>query len=226
MSTPIAPSPATTRKVARFWPLVSGGIALVIGVVLGFIIFLRGNLPIEADAEWMEEVVEHRSPLWDAPAFVMNFVGGGWFSVALPLAIVAVFCVLRRFWSALYFALACVLSVAVVQLLKGLYVRPRPEDILVTSDIGSFPSGHSANAATLAVALAVIFWRVWIWAAGTVYVVLMMLSRTYLGAHWITDTIGGLLLGASIAVIVWAPFANKLRVERQRKDPDAPEPVE
>ena len=226
MSTPSAPSPATTRKVARFWPVVSGGIALVIGIVLGLIIFIRGNLPIEADAEWMEEIVEHRSPIWDAPALVMNFIGGGWFSVALPLAIVAVFCILRRFWSALYFALACVVSVAVVQLLKGLYVRPRPEDILVTSDIGSFPSGHSANAATLAVALAVIFWRLWIWAAGAIYVVLMMLSRTYLGAHWVTDTIGGLLLGAAVAVIVWAPFANKLRVERERKNPDAAPPVE
>jgi undecaprenyl-diphosphatase len=202
--------------VSRFWPLVSSAVALGAGILLGFIIFIRGNAPIEADAEWMEEILEHRSVFWEVPALVMNFVGGGWFSVAVPLVVVAVFCILRRFWSALYFALACGLSVVLVQVLKGWYVRPRPEDILVTSDLGSFPSGHTANAATLAVALGLIFWRVWLWAAGTAWIVLMALSRTYLGAHWITDTIGGMLLGAAVAVILWAPFANKLRNERLR----------
>ena len=93
--------------------------------------------------------------------------------------------------------------------------RPRPEDILVTSDFGSFPSGHSANAATIAVTLGIIFARTWVWVAGSIYTLLMMLSRTYLGAHWISDTIGGLLIGAAVGVIVWAPFAYKLRAENR-----------
>jgi hypothetical protein len=49
--------------------------------------------------------------------------------------------------------------------------------------------------------------------------VLMMLSRTYLGAHWISDTIGGVLVGAGIAVIIWAPFANKLYREHRMPHP-------
>jgi len=98
-------------------------------------------------------------------------------------------------------------------LLKEIVGRPRPEDMLVVSDFGSFPSGHSANAATLMVCLAIIVHRAWVWAAGAAYVVLMMVSRTYLGAHWVSDTIGGALVGIAVALIVWAPLARKLRVE-------------
>jgi membrane-associated phospholipid phosphatase len=71
-----------------------------------------------------------------------------------------------------------------------------------------------ANAATLAVVIGIVLRRGWVWAAGIFYTILMMLSRTYLGAHWVSDTIGGVLVGAGVAVIVWAPFA--LRLERER----------
>jgi len=200
-------------KVSRRWPVVSGIVAIVAAVLLGVIILIRGNLPFEADAEWMEEIIEHRNPVWELPSLVMNFLGGGWFAYLVPLAIVVVLCVLRRFWSALFLAVSCILSAGIVQLLKEIVGRPRPEDMLVVSDFGSFPSGHSANAATLMVCLAIIVHRAWVWAAGAAYVVLMMVSRTYLGAHWVSDTIGGALVGIAVALIVWAPLARKLRVE-------------
>jgi undecaprenyl-diphosphatase len=206
-------NPESARRISRWWPVLSSGIAIIAAVLLGLIVFVRGNTPLEADAEWMEEILEHRSPIWDVPALVMNFAGGGWFSFAVPIVFIGVLLFLRRFWAALYFGLAMGISPLLVQLLKGLFDRPRPEAILVHADLGSFPSGHSANAATLAVALGLVFWRLWIWAAGTIWVVLMMLSRTYLGAHWVSDTIGGLLLGAAVAVIIWVPFAHRLRME-------------
>ncbi|GAB2453364.1 undecaprenyl-diphosphatase [Conyzicola lurida] len=201
------------NTVSRRWPVVSGAIALVLAVALGALILIRGNLPFEDEAEWMQEIVEHRSPLWEVPSLLMNFLGGGWFSFLLPAVIAIVLCVLRRFWSALFLAVSSVASALLVQLLKSIFGRPRPEDMLVTADFGSFPSGHSANAATLVVCLGIILWRAWVWVAGVAYVVLMMLSRTYLGAHWITDTIAGALLGAAVALIIWAPMAKRLRVE-------------
>ncbi|GAB3605282.1 phosphatase PAP2 family protein [Conyzicola nivalis] len=200
-------------KVARRWPVVSAVIVIVLAVLLGLIIAIRGNLPFEGDAEWMEEIIEHRHPAWEVPSLVMNFLGGGWFAYLLPAAVAIVLCVLRRYWSALFLAVASILSALLVQVLKSLVGRPRPEDMLVTSDFGSFPSGHSANAATLVVCLAIIFRRAWIWVAGVAYVVLMMVSRTYLGAHWVSDTVGGALLGVGAALIVWAPLARKLRLE-------------
>src|SRR5690606_28731516 len=120
---------------------------------------------------------------------------------------------LRRPWGAAYFLVAEVASVAFVQVLKHLVGRARPEDILVLSDFGSFPSGHVANAATVAMALFVLFPRVWTAVAGAAWVVLMAFSRTYLGAHWLSDTVGGALIGAAAALLVAAAFAKPLRRE-------------
>jgi undecaprenyl-diphosphatase len=82
------------------------------------------------------------------------------------------------------------------------------------SDFGSFPSGHVANAATIAVTLGIIVPRVWVWVVGAIYTLLMAISRTYLGAHWITDTIGGALVGAGAALLVWTVFAQRMERER------------
>ncbi|WP_345750886.1 phosphatase PAP2 family protein [Microbacterium rhizophilus] len=134
---------------------------------------------------------------------------------AVPTGIAIALLWWRRPWAALYVVLAIAVSAALVQVIKQLIGRPRPVDILVVADFGSFPSGHSANATVTAAALGIVFWRVWVWAAGAVYTAGMMLSRTYLGAHWISDTIGGLLLGVGVAVILWAPFAMRLHLERE-----------
>ena len=150
----------------------------------------------------------------------MNFLGGGWFGVfAVPIGIALALLIARKKWSALYFVLASIVSAGLVQLLKSLFGRARPEEILVHADFGSFPSGHVANAATIAVTLALILQRLWVWIAGAAWVVLMLLSRTYLGAHWLSDTIGGLLLGVAVAVILWAPFASKLSGEWSVRGP-------
>ena len=89
--------------------------------------------------------------------------------------------------------------------------RDRPEtaavsDLLLTS--ASFPSGHVVRAviATAAVLLLVrpsARRRVIIVAAGTATVVLMAVARVTTGAHYTSDVIGGMLLGATI-IAGWA----------------------
>lgn len=195
-----------TRRLA-----LAGGItALAAVLLLGGLTVLRGS-PFGFDSSWMSEITDHRSELWLVPSLVMNFVGGGWFAIwVVPLGGALLLFLVGRRWAALYFVLASALSAGVVQLLKSLVDRARPDDILVHVDAGSFPSGHVANAATAAVALALVFQRTWLWVLAVAWIVLMALSRTYLGAHWVSDTVGGAVLGAAVAVVLWALLATRI----------------
>jgi len=208
-------SHADARRVTAHWPLISGVGALGLAVLLGVLIATR-NRTVSLDDVVLADFVNIRSPSFTLPALAMNFIGGGWFGVlVVPLGGALAFLIAKRRWAALYFIAASAASAGVVQLLKVTFGRARPTEILVTADLGSFPSGHVANAATLAVVLIFLLQRRWVWIIGIVYTILMMLSRTYLGAHWLSDTIGGALIGVGVAVIMWAPFARKLSAEAE-----------
>jgi undecaprenyl-diphosphatase len=89
--------------------------------------------------------------------------------------------------------------------------------MMVGSDFGSFPSGHAANAAVMVVVAALLVRRAWLWAAGALYVLAMMVSRTYLAVHWLGDTVGGALLGVGVAAGLWVVFAPKVAGEAARR---------
>jgi membrane-associated phospholipid phosphatase len=68
------------------------------------------------------------------------------------------------------------------------------------------PSGHAVAAAATAVALALILTRpgrsrLLALATAGAWSILVALSRTYLSAHWLTDVLVGLLIGAGWATL-------------------------
>jgi len=195
--------------------LIAGVVLTLASVALGWWILSRGVDPFPIDDWWNTLVAEWWHPALAGFSRVMDWVGGGWIGVlAVPIGGAIALVVLRRPWAAAYFLAAEAVSAGFVQVLKHLFGRVRPEDILVISDYGSYPSGHVANAATIAVAAFVIFPRLWVAVAGAAWVVLMAFSRTYLHAHWLSDTFGGALIGAGAALLVAAAFAVPLARER------------
>lgn len=207
---------AASRSSVLRW-LVSGLVLLGLGLALGAWIYARLNEPFPIDL-WWNELLSDWSPIVGGFSLVMNFLGGGWFGVfVVPLAGAAVLVVIKRPWSAVYFLAAQIVTTAIVQIVKRTLGRARPDEMLVLSDHGSYPSGHVAEAATIAVSLFVIFPRVVTAVLGAAWVVLMAFSRTYLHVHWLSDTVGGALIGAGSALVVAALFARF--IVRERKAP-------
>jgi undecaprenyl-diphosphatase len=96
----------------------------------------------------------------------------------------------------------------------SLWLSPTPETTF------SFPSGHAMGSAIMVAALVVLAWRSrWRWAVavpGTLVVLLVGVSRVYLGVHYPSDVVG-----AWAAAVLWVSgcatvFRRALRV---------PEPV-
>ncbi|MCR2815232.1 phosphatase PAP2 family protein [Microbacterium jiangjiandongii] len=204
------------RPVARL--LLPGLVLIALACGLGAWILQRGPEPFVLDDWWNQALVGWRVEPLVLFSQAMNWLGGGVVGVfVVPIGGALLLVLTRRYLGALYFVAASIFSAAGVQLLKGFFGRVRPEEILVISDYGSFPSGHAANAATIAVVAAVLFPRLWVVIAGTVWFVLMAFSRTYLHAHWLSDTVGGGLVGAGMALVVASAFAVPLRAELRRR---------
>lgn len=180
------------------------------------------------DDWWLEVVERHRYDPAVEVAKVLDLVGSPW--VTLPVRAVAVaILLLRRRWVQLSaFVTAVVLAELATGPVKALVDRARPPSIVDTSG-ASFPSGHAIAAAVTAFALVAAFlprgrrrlrWAV----AATLFAGSMAWSRTYLGAHWATDTIAGMCIGAGFAIlaeVAWEEGRRRaaLRAERSPAQP-------
>lgn len=198
-----------TRRLALSIAAGSAVGALLLGILV-VLLPLTGIAAI--DQGWNQLMGGVRQPWLLSFAHAMNIVGGGWVAVLLVPGTAAVLLWVLRGWRTAVFALlSFAASALLVQALKHLFARARPDDMLVSSDFGSFPSGHAANAATLAMVLWIVFPRLWAAIVGAAWIVLMAFSRTLLSVHWLSDTIAGTLLGVGAALLIGVLCAPWLR---------------
>lgn len=70
-----------------------------------------------------------------------------------------------------------------------------------TATGSSFPSGHSQGAAAMYFTIAYHYKRKLFWTVASIIVFLVMFSRIYLGAHYLTDTLAGCAIGLGIVIL-------------------------
>lgn len=190
---------------------------LALATVLGALVVFAYPQTPGFDRWWNEMIAAARADWMLDFALVLNWIGGGWVAIlGVPVLAILALVIARRWRGAVFAALCFAASAGAVQLLKQIFGRARPEDMLVVSDYGSFPSGHTANAATIALVIWVLFPRVWTAIVGVLWVLAMALSRTFLSVHWASDTLGGALVGAGVVLVLAAwllPWAQRTKAE-------------
>jgi membrane-associated phospholipid phosphatase len=159
---------------------------------------------------------QHASPSITQVARTISFFGSvGWLTVASIG--VALFLVSRRDWlNATLFALIMVGGSTLNVVLKHFFHRERPalENPLVTLSSYGFPSGHTMGAILFYGFLALLAWknvrnraaRLACVVGACFCILLVGLTRIYLGAHYLTDVLGALATGLFWLLFCWTAF--------------------
>jgi undecaprenyl-diphosphatase len=155
-----------------------------------------------ADRPVTDWLVSHRTPALTTVVRMVTDVGGPPEVAVVACAAAAWLVYRRRSPEPAAVLIGTVLLAGLAStLLKRAVARQRPPVALhlVTETNYSFPSGHATGTAALVAALAVVRLIPWLAAAGVTAVV--ALTRLYLGVHWLSDVIGGVLLGLAVALL-------------------------
>jgi membrane-associated phospholipid phosphatase len=204
-----APTPGRRERdlACPWWIIAILAIAFAVLAVIA-----RGPNTLGIDLDVSGWVQDRDSPLASQMASFGNFLGDKVFSLSL-LAIAWVGLTVLRLRRDLWFVAIVAVERLLATLLKGLLDSPRPtiEQVSLTGsfDGTGFPSGHAMTSAITLGSIAILVdrhvhrsdvraWLLALWLAG---VFLTAWARIWYGAHWFTDTLGGILAGAAFVLL-------------------------
>ena len=190
-------------------------------LVLGLVLFVLVGWGVgelwtsvvgSADLNAVREVAARRTVALTEAARVVTWAGSAYLLV--PLAAIACLALcragLRREAAAIALSLGGALLIS--DLVKLLVSRPRPPVEHLQAVTGSsFPSGHATQASAFWFSLVLVAPaagtspRTTLVAAGLALLIVLAVaaSRVYLGVHYPSDVIAGMLLGTGWAAYVW-----------------------
>ena len=169
----------------------------------------------ELDQAWSKRLRLKQQNKWVWPAAVFfAHSGDSWFCL-LALSVVWLF--IGGTWhnKAALMAIATVCMAVTVLAIKFLVRRRRPEGewgaIYRKSDPHSFPSGHAARTALLAV-MAIGLGPVWFGWALAIWAPAVSAARVITGLHYLSDVLVGILVGAAGGLVfLWlAPLLMRI----------------
>lgn len=239
------------RIVTRAGSTIGGlGAFLIAGIIIavtGTILFgefaehvMRGSTQAFDDSvlKWM---AGHHTPLIDALMLEVTALGTG-IVVMTIVSIAALFLYLTSHkYSALLLLVATGGGLLLNMALKSFFDRPRPHvfEWGTHAYTSSFPSGHAMSAAIvystvayLAARLHAYAWARWVTLlVAAIIIVMICLSRMYLGVHYPSDVIAGATIGLAWAAFCMATleaiqrYSQRGAPEIQADEAPAPEPA-
>src|ERR1700693_4411648 len=192
------------------------------GAALALLIFVRITRElIEGDVSAMDSaillaVAKKRTPWLTITAVDVTALGSITLVVLFSAFTLVVLLVLRDRMGALQLLAASAGAGILTLVTKNFIERIRPEEaqqLIVVSGF-SYPSGHSLSTSALYLTIAIIAGRhvqhsgarAAIFLAVSAVLVMVGASRVYLGAHYLTDVVSGISLGAAWALVLAGSF--------------------
>jgi len=198
------------------------------------LVFAGLLLPLWVFGELADEIHEHEAIAFDEPLLLfaqsmarqgfddffvfMSKIGYEWGVVPFDVVLVVVLAVLRKYREAVFAAISLGGSSLLNIGAKLAFARERPSlwDSIAPETSYSFPSGHAMGSMTLACVLFLLAWNTrWRWPVAALmvpFVVLVGLSRVYLGVHYPSDILAGWAVAMAWVATV---FLSIYRVHRR-----------
>jgi undecaprenyl-diphosphatase len=212
--------PATPGTVPR--PAIGAATLTVLAGFIGLIasLFVLGSIAegvrsheVFALDRWATPFLHGMaSPGLNALMNTLTAFGSSLIIIPIFVAVVALLLWKRRYGAAAFLGLASGGALVLDVTMKVFFQRPRQQLAWarVLPDY-SFPSGHTMNAVVFYIALALILWSVFGKRTGLVAMPIAIVlalgvgvSRIYLGYHYLTDVVGGLMAGTAWLLVVGA----------------------
>ncbi|MFE7617389.1 phosphatase PAP2 family protein [Streptomyces sp. NPDC057496] len=228
-ATPTPARSAGTRP--RVTPFSVGAVCAVLGLALLVLVAARWSPLMAADravATSLHRRAVTEPGLVHVSRILTDWVWDPWtMRVLIAVAVVALWWRGARLLAG-WVAVTSLLSTLLQQGLKAAVGRERPQwpDPVDSAHYAAFPSGH---AMTATVSCGLLLWLLhrhgtgagpW-WTAlvvASVSVIGVGLTRLYLGVHWMSDVLGGWLLGAALVGFSIAGFVRHEPRERAARE--------
>lgn len=199
---------ARTTRAAVVWSAV----CLVVLALLGAGVRSEFGPQLRLDAAVSEALYagDGRAATLDAFLEVLTAPGSSWVRFVVFLPVLASLLLRRLWWAAGWVVTAVVLVAPLTVALKEYFGRIRPpfEAGGARYESLSYPSGHASGIATLVTVALVLAWpllssraRRRALGAGIALVVLVGLTRMWLGVHYLSDVVGGWSFGVAWTLV-------------------------
>jgi membrane protein DedA with SNARE-associated domain/membrane-associated phospholipid phosphatase len=214
-----------TRNEAKILALLALALVATAWIAFSILEHVGGDLLARMDAGVYNVFQSVRTYWGDAVMIAITELGAA--SVTIPVAvIVLLWLAWRRAWTiGAYWIAAVGFAVILNTVIEVALHRSRPGDDLYLGWSDYFPiGGHSTVNAVMYVFLSFLIarrlpptGRLRVSLAATAFVVLIALSRLYLGAHWFSEVTGGLAFGMAWIALLSAAYLSHQSVRPQTR---------